>query len=78
MRPTLTAALTALTILTAPAWAQEESELDQPRVLAREGWPVVRNGAAVAEPTVDAVQTLGWTGRQAGGRSWPCCRKIFR
>ena len=48
MHPTLTAALTALAILTAPAWAQEESELDQPGVLARADWPVVRNGEAVA------------------------------
>lgn len=47
MHPALTAALTVLAILTAPAWA-EESELGQSRVLARDEWPVMRNGGAVA------------------------------
>lgn len=47
MHPALAAALIALAALTAPAWAEEESGLGQPRVLARGDWPAVRNGAAV-------------------------------
>ncbi len=48
MHPALAAGLTALAVLAAPAWAEEESGLGQPRVLAREDWPVARSGAAVA------------------------------